>query len=162
MIYTIYKITNIINQKIYIGFSKNSNIRFKEHCKNAFRNKYKNKNSVFYCSLRKHGVKNFIIEEICSSKDKEYIKNILEPHFIKEYNSHYIYGHGYNMTYGGEGGDTSNSPNYRIGISKRNQRGNNNPQFGKPAWNRGKKMSIESRQKLSNSCKGRIPWNKKK
>lgn len=27
-------------------------------------------------------------------------------------------------------------------------------------WNKGKKMSLESRQKLSESTKGRIPWNK--
>jgi len=27
-------------------------------------------------------------------------------------------------------------------------------------WNKGKKMSPESRKKLSNSCKGRVPWNK--
>lgn len=30
----------------------------------------------------------------------------------------------------------------------------------KEAWNKGKKMSFESRQKLSNSCKGKQAWNK--
>jgi hypothetical protein len=30
------------------------------------------------------------------------------------------------------------------------------------AWNKGKEMSEETRQKLSNSCKGRVPWNKGK
>lgn len=30
------------------------------------------------------------------------------------------------------------------------------------SWNKGKPMSKETRQKLSNSCKGRTPWNKGK
>jgi hypothetical protein len=40
--------------------------------------------------------------------------------------------------------------------------GKDNPMFGKSSWNKGKKMSAESRKKLSESCKGRIPWNKGK
>lgn len=40
--------------------------------------------------------------------------------------------------------------------------GKDNPMYGKSSWNKGKKMSEESRKKLSESCKGRTPWNKGK
>lgn len=50
------------------------------------------------------------------------------------------------------------------------KKGNKNPNFGKPAHNRGKKgqkswnkgipMTEESKRKISESCKGKIPWNK--
>jgi len=32
--------------------------------------------------------------------------------------------------------------------------------LGQSSWNKGKKFSLESRQKMSESMKGRIPWNK--
>ena len=37
------------------------------------------------------------------SKDWKHCLNVMEGFFIKEFNSHYLDGHGYNMTYGGQG-----------------------------------------------------------
>jgi hypothetical protein len=37
----------------------------------------------------------------------------------------------HNMTNGGDGGDTSDSPKYKEGIKQRNFKGSNNPNFGK-------------------------------
>lgn len=54
----------------------------------------------------------------------------MEEHFIRKYNTHFIDGVGYNMTYGGIGGDTSQSLNFKKYISKRNYWGENNPCYG--------------------------------
>lgn len=58
----IYKITNIITSKIYIGCTtKTIENRFLEH---KSRSKSKKHNSKLYNSINKYGIDNFIIEEI--------------------------------------------------------------------------------------------------
>jgi group I intron endonuclease len=55
----VYKITNIINQKVYIGItSRTIEERFKEH-------KYRMNERIdlhLYSSMKKHGVENFKVE----------------------------------------------------------------------------------------------------
>ena len=95
----IYKITNLINNKIYIGQTVNSiNFRWRDHKNTAF-----NKNSPEYtwpihAAIRKYGIENFNIEEIefCNNK----ILNDREIYWINYYNS---YDQGYNATLGGLG-----------------------------------------------------------
>lgn len=58
--------------------------------------------------MLKHGVDNFAFEVIYQSCDKDYTKNIMENHFIIEYNS---FNNGYNMTLGGDGGSGMTSEN---------------------------------------------------
>ena len=41
-------------------------------------------------------------------------------------------------------------------------RGENNPMYGKPSPMKGRKMSLESRRKISEKVKGKKPWNKGK
>lgn len=100
----IYKITNCVNHKIYIGkTTKTIEERFQRHTYN-----HKNQNTYLYKSMRKYGIENFsieIIEETHSLDEREifWIES-LKPE--------------YNMTKGGEGGDTSTSPNYIKGIKK--------------------------------------------
>ena len=46
---------------------------------------------------------------------------------------------------------------------KKSRKGKNNPNFGKPAWNRGKKLEKYDKErcdKISKGNKGKIPWNK--
>lgn len=94
----IYKITNKINNKVYVGQSHFIETRWESHKRNAF---YKNSHSynyILYKAIRKYGVENFsfeIIEE-CSSEEL----NKREKYWIDFYNS---YKQGYNMTLGGEG-----------------------------------------------------------
>jgi group I intron endonuclease len=94
-IYTIYKSTNIINGKVYIGFDSNFPNR-----KNVHKSASKKQNYKFYRAIRKHGWDNFVWEIIYQSKDKEHTLKIMEPYFINEYNSFYA---GYNSTFGGDG-----------------------------------------------------------
>lgn len=93
----IYKITNIINGKTYIGQSVNIEKRFKTHKTNAFNKKNKEYNKLLYRAFRKYGIENFIFE-IIEECPKEML-NEKESHYIKLYNSNI---NGYNLTNGGE------------------------------------------------------------
>lgn len=88
----IYKITNKINNKSYIGQSVFIEERWKEHKENAW-----DKISPLYEDMRKYGIKNFsfnIIEE-CDTD----LLNEKEKYWISFYNS---YLNGYNKTKGGD------------------------------------------------------------
>lgn len=90
----IYKITNRINGKVYIGQTIHTlEQRWKQHLKNA-RNGVK---THLYSAIRKYGEENFEPEIICSADTKEEL-NLLETYYIQEYNSIDV---GYNMVDGG-------------------------------------------------------------
>ena len=88
----IYKITNKINGKIYIGQSKNIFKRWSEH-----RYEAKNNDKPLYKAFRKYGIENFTFEiiEICNIEQL----NEREIFWTKFYNS---YNNGYNLTPGGD------------------------------------------------------------
>lgn len=92
----IYKITNQINQKIYIGKTSYSiEKRWKEHCQDY----KKNLDKPLYKAFNKYGLENFKIEEIEQVKtDEEACQR--EVYWIAFYNS---YHYGYNATLGGDG-----------------------------------------------------------
>ena len=94
-IYSIYKATNKINDKVYIGFDSNWPSRKNKHKQLSSTNK-----QSLYSAIRKYGWKNFEWEVIYQSKDNQHCLNIMEPYFIEKYNS---YKNGYNMTTGGDG-----------------------------------------------------------
>lgn len=94
-IYAIYKVTNIITGKVYIGFTYRWNKRKQEHKRDS-----KNKNTKLYKSIRKHGWNNFTWQIIYQSLDFEHCKNFMETYFITEHDS---FKNGYNETMGGEG-----------------------------------------------------------
>lgn len=93
----IYKITNLINKKVYIGQTVNTvEQRFIEHKSQYKAGRYSSSRPL-YNAFEKYGIDNFIIEEI------EQIPNDLlnerEKYWIKYYNSYY---EGYNATLGGD------------------------------------------------------------
>jgi len=127
-IYSIYLITNLVNGKQYVGYTEKTPLeRFDVHCQSAFRDSQ----SYFHKAIRKYGRKHFIVECLYQTKDKEHALKEMEEHFIREYNTHFIEGVGYNMTYGGQGGDNSQSPNFISSLEKRNISGENNWRYGK-------------------------------
>ena len=93
----IYKFINKINEKLYIGQSKNLNCRKKQHLKNAFNPNNRDYDCLFHRAIRKYGIDNFIFEvlEECDISDL----NNREKYYIKECNSMMPFG--YNMTIGG-------------------------------------------------------------
>lgn len=82
----VYKITNLINGKIYIGrTTKPLQKRWGVHCCHAIKN-YKPNKSYIQRAIKKYGKENFIIEEIakCNSLEELYNKEI---DYIKLFNS---------------------------------------------------------------------------
>ena len=92
----IYKITNKITNKIYIGqTSRTLEQRFQEHCRASRNDKYLHRS--LYAAINKYGIDNFSIEEIEYCEDL--MANEREKYWIKYYNSNNI---GYNNSSGGE------------------------------------------------------------
>ena len=94
----IYKITNTINGKSYIGQTiQNVKERFYQHC--ATKCSKVVSNMAIHRAIKKYGKSNFtveVIEEIDSTN-----LNYRERYWIKYYNS---YNNGYNSTKGGQDG----------------------------------------------------------
>lgn len=93
----IYKITNDINNKVYIGKTEGSLARrFAEHCKDS--QKREEEQRPLYSAMRKYGVEHFSIELI-EECDIE-IVSMREQYWIGFYKG---YTDGYNATLGGDG-----------------------------------------------------------
>lgn len=142
----IYLITNNIDGKRYIGKTqKTMEDRWYQHCKNA---EY-GINTYLYNAIRKHGKDNFTVEFLCNGLNDEEIL-MIETHAPE-----------YNMTRGGDGGNTSNSPNYKKYLLRKDMSGTNNPNYGKrgkDSPNFGRKNTEEVKQKYRDAYKGkRIP-----
>lgn len=67
----IYKITNLINQKIYIGQSKNIHIRIKEHLRSTINAARKDYDVSIHRAIRKYGIDAFQLDvlEICAADE---------------------------------------------------------------------------------------------
>lgn len=160
-IYSIYKATNNINGKIYIGFDSNWPNRKTAHKRNSERNL--KANTKFYNAIRKHGWENFGWEIIYQSTDGIHCLNIMEPHFITENNSMTL---GYNMTPGGDGKrkgsveslETRNKKSIAHTGKKKTPEHIANSVKSRIGY----KHSVETKEKLSLSRFGKEPWNKDK
>ena len=91
----IYKITNDINQKIYVGKTERTvEERFLEHCR-AFKRESCEKRPL-YSAMRKYGIEHFHIELIEETDNPEE----REIYWIEKLGS---FKNGYNATLGGDG-----------------------------------------------------------
>lgn len=99
----IYKITNLINGKVYIGESVDIYRRWEQHKKiGKSKNGYK-RDAVkpLYRAMHKYGLDNFLFEiiEICCPEDRFE----RETYWIAYYDCTLKNNKGYNQNYGGEG-----------------------------------------------------------
>ena len=93
----IYKISNDINDKVYIGKTTfNIEKRWNEHCNDS--TKVRCKNKPLYQAFNKYGIAHFKIEAIEECDDEKL--NERESYWIEYYDS---YCYGYNATLGGDG-----------------------------------------------------------
>lgn len=91
--YYVYKITCLVNGKVYIGQTiQPIRQRFKRHIRDAVKGKL---NTKFACAIRKYGEENFTIELLDDSATSQEELTQLEYKYIKEYNS---VKDGYNST----------------------------------------------------------------
>lgn len=105
----IYKITNLINNKVYIGKSVNIERRFAQHKSPYEWNRHKE--SPLYQAFLKYGINNFTFEVIEECQESEL--NIKEQKYIKQFNS-LSHENGYNIRSGGEGNDGENHPRHKL------------------------------------------------
>lgn len=139
--YKIYKCTNNVNGKVYIGYThKSLEKRIIEH-KSCSK---KGSHYLLHKAIQKYGSDAFSWEVIFESQDKKYALEEMETFFIKENNSYFENGCGYNMTYGGQGGMTdkkhSEETKNKLKIARNNR--HVEPMLGK-------KHSDEAKQKMS-------------
>lgn len=102
--YVIYKVTNLVNQKIYIGKTYDFEKRKREHLYDI------GDDIPFHRALKKYGLENFSWEIIDNANSDEELRE-KEIYWIKKLNSciHFENSNGYNITIGGEGGVSWNS-----------------------------------------------------
>ena len=106
----VYKITNRLNNKVYIGLTTVSLAeRWRNHKASVGRVK-----RHLYFAMEKYGVENFSIEELDSADDPVKLGK-LERKYIKEYNST-DYRFGYNNTFGGETNQLDGNPRARLTV----------------------------------------------
>lgn len=106
----IYKITNIINGKIYIGQSINIQRRWNQEKNKAFNQNDAAYNQLLSKAFRKYGVENFtfeVVEELSASALNE-----REEYWIGHFNS--LTPNGYNAHNGGRYSYTPNPLNYSV------------------------------------------------
>ena len=91
----IYKITNQINGKVYIGATiRNPETRWAEHQRDYIRLDFEKR--PLYNAINKYGVNNFTFETIEETNEPQE----REIYYIQKYDS---FNNGYNATLGGEG-----------------------------------------------------------
>lgn len=156
MYHIIYRTTNLVNNKIYIGYHKTDNLS----------DNYLGSGKVLEIALKKYGRESFKKEilYIFSSKEEALLKEseIVNLEFVKSKDT-------YNVKLGGEGGwdyinnfakkdikfkerisknISNNLKNlYKIGIL--NSSGKNNPMYGKSAWNKGLNLTEKTKNMIS-------------
>jgi group I intron endonuclease len=186
----IYKTTNLINGKIYVGKDCHSNPN------------YLGSGKLIKYAIKKYGRKNFRKEVIEECDGGNWVER--EKYWIAKLDSRNP-NIGYNIHEGGEGFEDgsknpmfgkSQPPEVRLKMSQNhaNFKGENHPNFGKPIseeqklkqflvmvgrkhteehnkkiglsgigripWNKGKTLSEEHRNKIGVASKGRIAWNR--
>jgi len=139
-----------VNRKPYVGKTMYTmEGRRKEHERDASNGSI----LLFHRALRKYGFHNFEWKVLMGSDDLEDLRDS-EIVMIKQLKSRSP--NGYNMTDGGDGGDTfsgkHHSPEARAKISESNK--------GRVASNRGIPHTEETKVKIREATKGRVAWNK--
>lgn len=126
--WTVYKITNKINEKVYIGLTVNFSERIRTHevaANNTNGFQYFN---PLYVEMRQFGFKNFEFSIVKSGIEDEEEAYKLESYYINHYDSIVDHGKGYNLNYGGKNGVHSDYTKIKMSNM---QSGESNPSYGK-------------------------------
>ena len=104
--YLIYKTTNLVNGKIYVGQHKTDDLNDGYIGDGICNQVDVTANSCFHNAVRKYKYENFKSEIIEYCRNNRDLLDEREIFWIKELGAHISLGKGYNMTWGGGGGDT--------------------------------------------------------
>jgi len=145
----IYKITNTVNKKVYIGKTEFTTAkRFEAHIKKA----KKKTNRYLYDAMNHYGYDKFVIEKIDDCISNEDMNN-KERYWISYYKSNNK-EFGYNMTEGGDGGRMSPELYERIAAQHRGVPLTEEHKQKISLANMNRIFTKETRQKLSEARKG--------
>lgn len=164
----IYKATNLINQKCYIGQTiTNLQKRINNHIKKS-KQPLSLDDSIFKRAIKKYKPENFKWEILCEC-ESQFELDEMEFHYIKQFNSYFKNNCGYNMTWGGggpglmarRGHHLSEDHKKKIGNANKGEKngmhksnGRINPMQGRcgelaPNWgNRGEKNQFSKKYKV--------------
>lgn len=136
--YGIYKITNLLNGKMYIGKHKTTNLD----------DNYMGSGKHLKYALQKYGKENFRKEWIMFCEDEEEM-NYMERVYVDQ--TWLDRSDTYNLKLGGEGGSSKNHP------SRMRKRGPRSEQIKQKISNtlKGHAVSAQSRQKMSQNHKNK-------
>ena len=140
--YCIYRITNLINGKTYIG----------QHRYEDINDDYMGSGIYLVRAQKKYGIKNFKKEIICKNVQYKATIDDMEKFYIKKEREQNPNGC-YNITDGGQGGNGGGNKGKHLSdvwkkhISKALK--------GRPAHNKGMCLSEEAKKKISEVWKGR-------
>lgn len=138
----LYKITNTMNDMVYIGVTKNPNARMNAHACLKIPTK-----SIIKNAIKKYGRDKFTLQVLVTST-QEYCYE-LERKAIEAYNT--LKPNGYNICTGGRGATgIFGELNGMYG-----KKGEAHPNFGKVGYNLGKKLSEETKEKMRQAHLGR-------
>ena len=163
--YYIYRITNKVNGKTYIG----------QHKYKMLNDSYMGSGKRLWEAYRKYGIENFEKQILVFNISKREHTDLLEKTFITSEREKVGIKNCYNLADGGNGGNLGEDVNKKISESHK----------GKTPWNKGKHckplteehrrkisealkgikgrpLSEEHRKKLSEAHKGKPTWNKGK
>lgn len=147
-IWYLYRITNQVNGKCYIGLAHNPSARWRKH-----RSGHGSK--LLKAATVKYGIKSFEFKMLCAGS-KEYIQQ-LEIMAIKTFGT--IAPNGYNLSTGGESGANgvkmSRESVLRGAAKRRGFRHGEEARRRISQANRGKKLTREHRDKLSKAHQGK-------
>jgi len=149
----VYKATNILNGKMYIGQTARPERRFAEHTWKG------SKSKILSAAIKKHGKENFAFQILCWCPDKAYA-DMVETKLIEAHDTRRV---GYNICIGGEGfGSGEDHPCHgrkasdeERKLKAEGKRGALNPMFGK-------ENTPEQKAKIRESLLGRkVTWGDK-
>ena len=143
----IYKITNRINGKIYIG----------KHSTNRLNDGYMGSGVIIKQAIKKYGVSNFSKFILCFCHDEESL-NRAEINYISAYDS-LNKNVGYNLTYGGDGVIPTDETRKIMSEVHKGKNHTEETRMRMSEVRKGKHHSEEHRRKLGEAHKGNKNWN---
>ena len=156
--YYIYRITNKVNNKTYIG----------QHKYRKLNDDYKGSGKLLWRAYRKYGFENFEKEILYSRIQYKETADAMERFAIAKERA--LGKAEYNIADGGEGSAGFHHTDETRRRLSESHKGNHpseeakmkmsEARKGKPAWNKGKHCSDETKRKISESKKGNTSWKK--
>ena len=146
----IYMYTNKINNKKYVGQTKNLSDRHRRHVQTSFnKNAKRDYNTPFHRAIRKYGIENFEIKILAENIETQEKLNEYEIFFIKRYktlniqNGYNVAEGGYNNPFAGKTEKEMDEFKRKVSESRKGQMtGESNPFYGK-------QHSQETKNKIS-------------